>query len=299
MDRLFVTNKLRTLFRTTRDDGFFNTLSKIVSVPLSLIQDHTIPVQGDEFWNRNRQSVVPSLIVFAFLWLNGNMNDENEQDNLSFNKFVFIGLICVIPGAFIGTYIRLRTKVSEAPKCHMLISIITAFVMSIMWIQFASSEVIDLLQLFGFITTLPEALLALTVVSWGNCLGDMAADVAMTKKGFGELAITGAVAGPIFNILIGIGLAIFLGIMKDSSPLTAEIDFSIYDKQGNIDNNSILPLCLLIGQFVVLVLIGFNGILNKFYVSYRFHFIAIIFYVSMIIGLVLFSIIAGVQPPSD
>jgi len=43
----------------------------------------------------------------------------------------------------------------------------------------------------------------MTVLAWGNCLGDMSADVAMTKKGFGEMAITATMAGPIFNILIG------------------------------------------------------------------------------------------------
>jgi len=43
------------------------------------------------------------------------------------------------------------------------------------------------------------------VLAWGNCLGDMSANVAMTKRGFGEMAITGCFAGPIFNILVGLG----------------------------------------------------------------------------------------------
>ena len=51
-------------------------------------------------------------------------------------------------------------------------------------------------------------MLALTILSWGNSLGDANADIAMTKKGFGEMAITGTMAGPIFNILIGLGLSI-------------------------------------------------------------------------------------------
>lgn len=47
----------------------------------------------------------------------------------------------------------------------------------------------------------------------------MAADVAMTKKGFGEMAITGTIAGPIFNVLIGIGLANVTAILNSSNPL--------------------------------------------------------------------------------
>ena len=93
----------------------------------------------------------------------------------------------------------------------------------------------DLLQLFGFITQLPEALLALTIISWGNCLGDMAADVAMTKKGFGEMAITGCIAGPEFNVLIGLGLTTVLSILKSKDPFSSTVEFALYDDKGELD----------------------------------------------------------------
>jgi len=62
-------------------------------------------------------------------------------------------------------------------------------------------------------TGIPLSLFALTIIAWGNCLGDMSADVAMTKKGFGEMAIAGTMAGPIFNILMGQGLSLTIGIL--------------------------------------------------------------------------------------
>ena len=64
------------------------------------------------------------------------------------------------------------------------------------------------------ITGIPLSLFALTIIAWGNCLGDMSADVAMTKKGFGEMAIAGTMAGPIFNILMGQGLSLTIGIIQ-------------------------------------------------------------------------------------
>tara|TARA_B110000285_G_C14947736_1_gene525176 strand:- start:213 stop:353 length:141 start_codon:yes stop_codon:yes gene_type:complete len=41
----------------------------------------------------------------------------------------------------------------------------------------------------------------------------MTADVAMTKRGYGEMAVTGTLAGPIFNILAGLGLGQTLSII--------------------------------------------------------------------------------------
>lgn len=52
-------------------------------------------------------------------------------------------------------------------------------------------------------TGLPQSLLSLSILAWANSLGDLSADVAMTKKGFGEMAMTATVAGPVMNILVG------------------------------------------------------------------------------------------------
>jgi len=63
------------------------------------------------------------------------------------------------------------------------------------------------------VTTLPQPLLSLSILAWANSLGDLSADVAMTKKGFGEMAMTATVAGPVMNILVGQGFSMLLGIL--------------------------------------------------------------------------------------
>merc|ERR1719329_829256 len=79
----------------------------------------------------------------------------------------------------------------------------------------------------------------------------MSADLAMTKKGFGEMAITGTLAGPIFNILIGQGLAMLIKILNSDDPLHAHVRLSIFkadDGTGGaqkIDPESVLPLVLI------------------------------------------------------
>ena len=46
----------------------------------------------------------------------------------------------------------------------------------------------------------------------------MSADVAMTKKGFGEMAITATLAGPVFNTLVGVSLSNFASYAGNTSP---------------------------------------------------------------------------------
>jgi Ca2+/Na+ antiporter len=46
----------------------------------------------------------------------------------------------------------------------------------------------------------------------------MSSDVAMVKRGYGEMAITATVAGPLFNTLIGLGMALVLSITSAKDP---------------------------------------------------------------------------------
>ena len=44
-----------------------------------------------------------------------------------------------------------------------------------------------------------------TVLAWGNSMADLSANVTMARKGLANMAITACFAGPIFNILVGLG----------------------------------------------------------------------------------------------
>jgi sodium/potassium/calcium exchanger 6 len=44
--------------------------------------------------------------------------------------------------------------------------------------------------------------LGLTVLAWGNSVGDMSTNCAMARKGLANMAMTACYAGPVFNLLV-------------------------------------------------------------------------------------------------
>lgn len=46
-------------------------------------------------------------------------------------------------------------------------------------------------------------LLGLTVLAWGNSVGDLSTNMAMARKGLANMAMTACYAGPVFNLLVG------------------------------------------------------------------------------------------------
>ncbi len=78
--------------------------------------------------------------------------------------------------------------------------------MSMIWIYMLANIIVDILTLFDIITGISVALLGLTILSWGNSVGDAFASISISKKGYGEMAITGCIAGPVFNLMLGLGI---------------------------------------------------------------------------------------------
>lgn len=63
--------------------------------------------------------------------------------------------------------------------------------------------------------TRPNSIMGLTVLAWGNSMADWSSNVTMARKGLANMAITACFAGPVFNILIGLGLG--LGALGNST----------------------------------------------------------------------------------
>lgn len=80
------------------------------------------------------------------------------------------------------------------------------FVMSMVWIFAIADILVDIVNLLGIITPIDTQVLALSVISWGNCSGDAVTAYSVSKNGHGEMALTGGIASALTNLILGQGL---------------------------------------------------------------------------------------------
>lgn len=168
----------------------------VIDVPFNFFRALTIPPSTQDTWKRFYGSVFwPFASTFFFI-----------SFGLRIDESLIVYLILTGLGCAIGVF-TFFTTYDRRPPGNILVFAIIAFIMGIVWINFLANVIVDLIQLLGYITGLNPAFLGLTILAWGNSVADMAANSSVAKKGYAKMAITGCIAGPLFNLNIGIGLA--------------------------------------------------------------------------------------------
>ena len=77
-----------------------------------------------------------------------------------------------------------------------------AFGTSIVWISCAATELLECLTTLGAAVGISPAILGVTVLAWGNSVGDLVADVVIARGGQPTMAVASCYAGPLFNMVM-------------------------------------------------------------------------------------------------
>ena len=94
----------------------------------------------------------------------------------------------------------------RAPVWHWLRALV-GLSQSVLWIYFAATEIVDILNTLGIYYEVSEALLGILVVATANSIGDLAANFAMARNGYPQMAASACIATPVITSLLGIGFS--------------------------------------------------------------------------------------------
>uniref|UniRef100_A0A8C5TW03 Solute carrier family 8 member B1 n=1 Tax=Malurus cyaneus samueli TaxID=2593467 RepID=A0A8C5TW03_9PASS len=125
-------------------------------------------------------------------------------------------LVTLVASA-LALIVFMATSNEEPPKYHCAFAFL-GFLASAMWINAAATELVNILRTLGVIFQLSNTVLGLTLLAWGNSIGDTFSDLTMARQGYPRMAFSACFGGIIFNILVGVGLGCLLQ-MTSSQPL--------------------------------------------------------------------------------
>ncbi|KAF9562011.1 hypothetical protein EC968_005414 [Mortierella alpina] len=100
--------------------------------------------------------------------------------------------------------------------------------MAITWIFLVANEVVGILQAFGMIFGVSDAILGLTIFAMGNSLGDLVANITIARMGFPRMAFSACFGGPLLNMLLGVGISGTYMTAKTGTPIPLEISPTLF-----------------------------------------------------------------------
>jgi Ca2+/Na+ antiporter len=189
-------------------------------LPSALIRQISTPLVGEEDYQWHFAAVTPLfgfpfVFVTAFVSIGSPGGILQEIGGTADGGFSYL-IFSIILGALCSAAAFWVLPRDAPPKGILLtLFVLFAFLTSVSWIITVANEIVTLLVALGFALNVSAEILGLTVLAWGNSLGDLVADVSVARAGTPKMALAACFAGPLFNLLMGLGLSLTVQTLKE------------------------------------------------------------------------------------
>ncbi len=119
-----------------------------------------------------------------------------------------------LAGATIVSMLVSALTSATKPPRFMVLFMLVGFLQSVQWMWFLCNISVDAFKLFVEISGVRPAYVGLTFLACANSIGDLISDLAMARMGYSVMALTAAFAGPIFNLMMGVGITMTRSIFE-------------------------------------------------------------------------------------
>ncbi|KAK7242732.1 Wnt/PCP co-receptor [Aureococcus anophagefferens] len=82
------------------------------------------------------------------------------------------------------------------------------FLATVAWLDLLASETVAVLESLGAAAGLSSAVLGVTALAWGNCIGDLVADGAVARAGHARMAVASVFNSPLFSQINALGVPV-------------------------------------------------------------------------------------------
>ncbi|KAL7454359.1 hypothetical protein ACHAWC_006004 [Mediolabrus comicus] len=208
------------------ENGKMDVILLSMELPFTIIRKLATPVPCDGYYCR---PLVALSVVLSPIWLWYYFKDQFEVDLFS----SYIGYVIFGSTLFVGLAVMRFAPGDDGPmELYMVIPLtLYGFAIAATWLDSIADKLVELLELFGILLEIPRTIMGLTVLAFGNSSQDLIANVSLSRKGLSTMAVTACLAGPIFNLCIGLSLG-FMALLKSTGKDEIHVKFPGNIKTG-------------------------------------------------------------------
>lgn len=217
----------------------------IISMPLVLVLHLIIPWVEDKKYNRYLYICHPTAISIFILLSFQLWTEKVVINGTSLGYYVF----WLLPlGIGLSVAIYFTTEEKKKPPYQFLF-VLGSMLCSILMINTLAGEIVENLGVLGMAWNISPALMGLTVLGWGNSIGDFMSNVIVARKGHPQLALFACFSAPFTNLLVGLGTGFFYLAIKNGP-----VHLVTQGSSPDLNNVHFLGFLFILGGLVMLLI---------------------------------------------